>query len=70
MDAHFMPGDKVTLVSGGPVMTIRGNHYDVLANEYRDNILDCIWFAANQNGKEEVCYSPFQNTELVKAKGA
>ena len=66
----FEPGDKVRLVSGGPEMTIRGNHYDVLANEYKPNIFDCIWFAKNKDGKEEVHYCPFQDVELEKTRTA
>lgn len=70
MEVQFIPGDKVRLVSGGPVMTVRGPHYDVFANEYSDNMIDCIWFAKNSNGKEEVHYCPFQVQELIKAKTA
>ncbi|NDC40353.1 MAG: DUF2158 domain-containing protein [Chitinophagia bacterium] len=66
MKAVFSTGDKVKLVSGGPQMTIRGKHYDVLANEYSDNMFDCIWFAKNNDGKDEVHYCPFQAGELVK----
>ena len=70
METHFIPGDKVRLVSGGPEMTIRGEHYDVLANEYRTNMFDCIWFDQNRNGKEEVHYCPFNIEELIKIKSA
>ncbi len=70
MKSQFVPGDKVRLVSGGPEMTIRGKHYDVLANEYSANMFDCIWFAKNKDGKEEVHYCPFQSEELVKIKSA
>ncbi len=64
----FVPGDKVKLVSGGPEMTIRGNHYDVLSNEYRNNMYDCIWFEKSKSGREEVHYCPFQAAELMKTK--
>ena len=70
MELQFSPGDKVRLVSGGPEMTIRGKHYDVLANTYSDNMFDCIWFARNKEGREEVHYCPFQAEELVKVKTA
>lgn len=70
MILQFSPGDKVRLVSGGPEMTIRGLHYDVLANEYSKNMFDCIWFARNKDGKEEVHYCPFQAEELIKVKTA
>jgi len=70
MEANFLPGDKVKLVSGGPEMTIRGQHYDVLANEYRTNMFDCIWFDQNKDGKEEVHYSPFNVEELIKVKNS
>ena len=70
MDTHFMAGDKVRLISGGPEMTIRGQHYDVLANEYRVNMFDCIWFDQNKDGKEEVHYCPFNSDELIKVKSA
>ncbi len=70
MEARFIPGDKVRLVSGGPEMTIRGQHYDVLANEYSTNVFDCIWFAKNKDGKEEVHYCPFNTDELIKIKNA
>ncbi len=70
MEAKFMPGDKVKLVSGGPEMTIRGQHYDVMANEYSPNMFDCIWFDKNVNGKEEVHYCPFQAEELIKVSNA
>ena len=66
MEIRFIPGDKVRLVSGGPEMTIRGQHYDVLVNEYRPNTFYCIWFAKNKDGKEEVHYCPFQGEELIK----
>jgi len=68
MEACFLPGDKVKLVSGGPEMTIRGEHYDVLANEYNTNMYDCIWFDKNKDGKEEVHYCPFCVEELIKTK--
>jgi len=64
------PGDKVRLVSGGPEMTIRGNHYDVSVNEYSSCVFDCIWFAKNKDGKGEVHYCPFQRVELVKTRTA
>ncbi len=51
-------------------MTVRGYHYDVLANQYNTNMFDCIWFARNKEGKEEVHYCPFQAEELIKVKSA
>lgn len=47
-------------------MTIRGIHYDVLANEYDDDMYDCIWFEKNADGKREVHYCPFYWYELDK----
>ena len=47
-------------------MTVRGRHYDVFVNEYSANMFDCIWFAKNKDGKEEVHYCPFQQEELAK----
>lgn len=70
MEAKFKTGDKVILVSGGPEMTIRGPHYDVLTNEYNTNMFDCIWFAKNREGKEEVHYCPFNAEELTKTADA
>ena len=70
MENRFLPGDKVKLISGGPEMTIRGHHFDVLANEYSENMFDCIWFAKNKDGKEEPHYCPFQSEELIKVKAA
>ena len=70
METGFIAGDKVKLVSGGPEMTVRGKHFDVLANEYSENMFDCIWFAKNKDGKEEVHYCPFSAQELVKLKRA
>lgn len=70
MEIRFVPGDKVRHVSGGPEMTIRDNHYDVFANEYCTNIFDCIWFARNQDGMNEVNYRPFPAAELVKNRSA
>ena len=68
MLTQFEPGDKVRLISGGPEMTVRGKHYDVLMNEYKDSMFDCIWFDKNKDGKEEVHYCPFQAEELIKIK--
>ena len=68
MRDHFITGEKVRLISGGPEMTNRGPHYDVLANEYSNTKFDCIWFAKNKDGKEEVHYCPFERDELVKTK--
>ncbi|MCF8449405.1 MAG: DUF2158 domain-containing protein [Taibaiella sp.] len=70
MEIKLVPGDKVRLVSGGPEMTVRGNHYDVNANVYSTNMVDCIWFAKNKDGKEEVQYCPFQEEELIKTRSA
>ena len=47
-------------------MTIRGSHFDVWSNEYKDDMFDCIWFDKNREGKEEVHYCPFYSHELVK----
>ena len=66
MENQFIPGDKVKLISGGPDMTIRGLHFDVWSNEYKDDMFDCIWFDKNREGKEEVHYCPFYSHELVK----
>lgn len=66
MKVVFEQGDKARLVTGGPEMTIRGPHYDVVMNEYKKDIVDCIWFAKNKTGKEVVCYSPYSVDELVK----
>lgn len=68
MKVIFEQGDKARLVTGGPEMTIRGQHYDVVKNEYTTDIVDCIWYAKNKNGKEVVCYSPYSVDELVKTK--
>ncbi len=68
MAPEFVVGDKARLISGGPDMTIRGRHFDVYANEYRDDMLDCIWFDKNKDGKEEVHYCPFHTRELIKVK--
>jgi uncharacterized protein YodC (DUF2158 family) len=68
MEIQFQPGDKVRLVSGGPEMTVRGKHYDVYANRYSDSMIDCIWFAKNKVGKDEVHYCPFQLDELIKVE--
>lgn len=66
MENRFTTGDRVRLVSGGPDMTVRGVHYDVLANQYNDDMFDCIWFEKNSDGKREVHYCPFYAGELVK----
>jgi len=68
MEPKFTTGDKVKLISGGPDMTIRGIHFDVLSNEYRPDMFDCIWFEKNKDGKKEVHYCPFYADELVKAE--
>lgn len=68
MEPKFKAGDRVKLVSGSPEMTIRGMHYDVLANEYKTDMYDCIWFDKNKNGKDEVHYCPFYVNELVKTE--
>jgi uncharacterized protein YodC (DUF2158 family) len=65
-DTKFKPGDKVHLISGGPEMTIRGTHFDVLANEFRYDMFDCIWFEKDEHGKYEVHYCPFFSQEIVK----
>jgi len=68
MEPQFTPGDKVRHISGGPEMAIRGEHYDVAVNAYDTNMFDCIWFAKNKDGKEEVHYCPFQAEELIRTK--
>jgi uncharacterized protein YodC (DUF2158 family) len=68
METKFITGDKVTLKSGGPDMTIRGTHFDVLTNEYSEDMFDCIWFENNTDGKREVHYCPFYTDELLKTK--
>lgn len=65
MKTKFLTGDKVRLVSGGPDMTIRGIHFDVMANKYDENMYDCIWFEKTKEGKREVHYCPFFADELV-----
>ena len=67
MGIKFDPGDKVSLVSGGPEMTIRGVHFDVLENRYDDAIYDCIWYEHTKEGKREPHYCPFYAGELVRA---
>lgn len=66
MEPKFVTGDIVRLASGGPDMTIRGIHFDVLANEYKNDMFDCIWFAENKAGKNEAHYCPFHASELIK----
>ena len=68
MASKFITGDKVRLVSGGPDMTVRGMHFDVLANEYREDMYDCIWFEKTKEGKKEVHYCPFNEGELRKVE--
>ena len=68
MEPKFNAGEKVRLISGGPEMTIRGAHFDVLVNEYRDNMFDCIWFEKNKDGKQEVHDCPFYAHELIKTE--
>ena len=67
MDLQFFSGEIVQRASGGPMMTIRGVHYDVLVDEYDSNMFDCIWFERTKDGKKEVHYCPFYADELVKA---
>lgn len=66
MKPKFVTGDIVRLASGGPNMTIRGVHFDVLTNEYRDDMFDCIWFEKNIAGKNEPHFCPFYASELIK----
>jgi uncharacterized protein YodC (DUF2158 family) len=66
MEIKFNPGVKVKLKSGGPDMTIRGVHFDVLTNEYSADMYDCIWFEKKNDGKQEVHYCPFYVHELVE----
>ena len=68
METKLNPGDQVKLASGGPDMTVRGLHFDVLANEYSEKLYDCIWFEKDVNGKEEVHYCPFYIHELIISK--
>ncbi len=65
MEQGFFPGAKVRLISGGPEMIIRGVHFDVLTNQYNDNMYDCLWYELNQERKREVHYCPFYKEELV-----
>lgn len=65
MEIQFVAGDKVRLTSGGPEMTVRGLCYDAQTNEYRKNMFDCIWFAKNKDGKDQVHYQPFHRKELI-----
>ncbi len=67
MKPNFSTGDKVRLVSGGPEMTVRGPHFDVLLDKYSENMVDCIWFEKTNEGKREVHYCPFLITELIPA---
>ena len=66
MEPKFITGDVVQLKSGGPEMTIRDVHFDVLSNVFRDDMFDCIWFEKNKEGKKEVHYCPFFVDELAK----
>jgi len=66
MAPKFIPGNKVRLVSGSPDMIIRGMHYDVLTNEYREDIYDCIWFDKNKDEKRETHFCPFREDELIE----
>ena len=68
MEPKFVTGDKVRLISGGPDMTIRDLHFDVLKNKYSDSRYDCIWFENNKEGKRIVNYCPFHADELIKAE--
>ncbi len=65
MEHQFVTGDKVRLTSGGPVMTVRGTHYDVVHDSYNNNMVDCIWFEKKSDGRSEVQYCPFNVSELV-----
>lgn len=49
-------------------MTIRGTHFDVFSNEFRHNMVDCIWFERNNNEKEEIHYCTFNADELIKVE--
>ena len=69
MEPKFATGDKVRLKSGGPDMTIRGVHFDVLSNKYNEDMFDCIWFETTKEGKREVHYCPFNSNELMKVDG-
>jgi uncharacterized protein YodC (DUF2158 family) len=68
MEPRFDFGDKVQLVSGGPEMKVNGYHYDVIANRYNYNMIDCIWYTRNDNGKQQICYRPFNAKELIKTR--
>ena len=70
MEPKFIAGDQVRLISGGPKMTIRGLHFDVLAYKYKEDMFDCVWFDKNNDGKEEVHYCPFFTDELIKIQEA
>lgn len=66
MKPKFISGDRVRRISGGPDMTVRGIHFDVLANTYKEDMYDCIWFEESTDGKKEVHYCPFHVNELIK----
>ena len=68
MNPIFTAGDKVRQISGGPEMTVRGNHFDVFSNEVCEDKYDCIWFEKNKAGKQEVHYCAFDVTDLMKSE--
>ena len=70
MEPKFKPGDVVKLISGGPNMAIQGAHYDVLANEYVEDIYDCVWFEKDSDPKQEAHYGPFSAADLLLVKEA
>jgi uncharacterized protein YodC (DUF2158 family) len=65
MKSKFESGDVVKLISGGPNMTIHGIHYDVLANQYVQDMFDCVWFEKDNDPKQEAHYGPFGADDLV-----
>ena len=68
MEPKFKPVDVVKLISGGPDMAVQGIHYDVLANEYVQNMFDCVWFEIDNDPKQEAHYGPFSADDLVMVK--
>lgn len=66
MKLLYHPGDKVRSKSGGPEMTIRDQHYDVIRNKFLNDMFDCIWLVETKDGKKAIQYRPFHQDELQK----
>lgn len=60
-DQRFFTGQKVILVSGGPVMTVMGTN----ANSFRPNMYVCQWFSGKTLKQGEF---PAQNLRLATAE--